>query len=132
MAPDMLEDAVKFAAGGAGAGGGAVGIMFLLRWFLTFMAGRADIKQDRLEAQATELDRQWKEYREALETDRKALRAELSIVRQDVERCHSEKHDLEQRIAKMEGFAAGRGEAVQIGQVSQSIDRIFKDKERGQ
>lgn len=130
--PGLIDDAVKIAAGGAGAGGGAIGIMLLIRWFITFMAGRADNKEDRLEAQAAALDAQWKEYRETLEADRKALRAELAAVREEVERCHDEKNLLEQRLARVEGFATGRGEARQLKQKDQSLANIFNDKERGQ
>jgi hypothetical protein len=119
--PGLIDDAVRTAAGGAGFGGGAVAVMFLVRWFITFMAGRADMKEDRLIAQAADLDRGWKAYRETLETRLEALETEVT-------RCHDEKRDLERRIAKMEGFATGRGEAVQLGQVSQSMDSIFKDK----
>jgi predicted nuclease with TOPRIM domain len=126
--PGLIDDAVRTAAGGAGLGGGAVAVMFLVRWFITFMAGRADMKEDRLIAQASELDTRWKEYRETLERDFKAMRGELSAVRQEVERCHAEKRSLESRVAELEGFATGRGKAVQIGQVELSADRIFKDK----
>jgi hypothetical protein len=119
--PGLIDDAVRTAAGGAGFGGGAVAVMFLVRWFITFMAGRADMKEDRLIAQAADLDRGWKAYRETLETRLGALETEVT-------RCHDEKRDLEHRIAKMEGFATGRGEAVQLGQVAQSMDNIFKDK----
>jgi hypothetical protein len=129
--PGLFDGAVRMAAGGAGAGGGAIASMFLLRWFITFMAGRADSKENRLMAQAAELDTRWKEYRETLEKDMAAVRSDLAAVRDEVERCHSDKRDLEARLSRMEGFATGRGEAVQIGQIDQSAERIRNDKGHG-
>lgn len=100
--PGLLEDAVKYAAGGGGAAVGGIGIIAALRWFITFMTGRIDREKDRIDAAALAIDLKWKAYREVLERQNAEIAADLAALRVEVERCHAEKLDLAVRLARLE------------------------------
>lgn len=133
--PGLLDEVAKWSAGGATFGGVFLGGVALIKWFIAWATGRLDRKQDRIDAEDQAIDRKWQAYRETIERDRDALRAEISVLRQslsglheEVERCHSEKRDIEKRLAKVEGFTTGRGEAAQLGQIGESFGRVIKDR----
>jgi len=120
----IIDEMVKYGSGGMGVGIGGVGAIAGLRWFVTWLTGRLDAKQQRIDAEDHELDLKWKAYREAIETRLGKVEDDNLALRQEVELCHAEKRGLEQRLAKLEGFAAGRGEAAQLGQVESSLEAI--------
>lgn len=128
----ILDDVARWAAGAAGFGGGAVAAIALIRWFVTFIAGRIDRRQERLDLLDQEIDKKWQKYRETIEgrlekveAENEKLRVEYAEVKEDVDRCHAEKRELERRLAKLEGFATGRGEAIEMRQIGESADRIL-------
>ncbi len=122
MDSTLLDDAAKFAGGGAGFGMGLYGI----RWFIMWLTGRHDRREDRL-------DKRWSEYMEAMDkhvrdlnerNDR--LEKRMNDLEEEVERCHTEKRELQRQLAKLQGFATGRGEAAQIGQIDASLKNMFE------
>lgn len=136
--PGLMEEAVKYAS----AGGGAMGVLLLtaatVRWFITWLTGRHDRREDRLAAEDREIDQKWKAYRETLENDRREMREEIAHLRVglaniqvEVERCHAEKREMADRLSRLEGFSTGRGEARQLGQIEQSARRVIDGEEAG-
>ena len=65
--PDV-QDLAKGAADTIGAGVGAGGAFFGLRWLLTFFTKRADARQAQLDAEHDALDTSWATYRKNIET----------------------------------------------------------------
>lgn len=122
---DVFGQAV---AGGFSIGGGVVA----MRWLLNWLTGRHDRREDRL-------DRRWSEFQEAQdkrikEQDERLNKqsARIDTLEADVELCHEEKRDLAARLSRVEGFATGRGEAVQMDQTAISIGRVFNDRKGGE
>ena len=124
----IVDEAVKIAAGAGGLGGGLV----FVRWFIGWLSFRHDRREDRL-------DKRWSEFMDAQDKRIKAYEdrqekqdVRLSTMEDEVDRCHQEKRDLEKRLAKLEGFATGRGEARGAEQVKRSLDSMIKDGKMGQ
>lgn len=106
----------------AGSFGGTFAIVLAsARWILLWLTGRHDRREDLLEKKDSALDERWTTYTEKIEARCERMEAE-------VEECHRHKHDLEIRIARLEGFDHGLGDRRQEDQRAVSISRVFGDK----
>lgn len=114
---EWMDGIVRTAAGG----GGFAAVLLFVRWLLDWLTGRHDRREDALERKDTALDERWAKYTKKIEERCDKLEAE-------VEECHQHKHDLEIRIARLEGFDHGLGDRRQDEQIEVSRRHVFGDK----
>lgn len=114
---EFLDGLAQTAAGG----GGFAAVLLFARWLLDWLTGRHDRREDLLEKKDSALDERWSKYTKKIEERCEKMEAE-------VEECHRHKHDLEIRIARLEGFDHGLGDRRQEDQRAVSMSRVFGDK----
>lgn len=115
---DLFGDAVKFASGGMGIGGG----VYTFRWFLNWLTGRHDRREGLIDAKDKELDDRWAKYTKKIEDRCEEWEGRCRGLEAEVEDCHRSKRDLETRVSRLEGFDKGLGERRQEDQRSASYD----------
>jgi chromosome segregation ATPase len=116
MNDDLLTGAVNYGSWG----GGFAGVLLAGRWLFTFVAGRSDRREQRLDAKEDA-------YRERMETRCATLEARCDTYEQEIETCHRQKRELETRITKLEGYDEGMGERRSDIQYLRTLaDRIAK------
>lgn len=103
--PGLIDEAVKWGTGGIGVGSGLAIIAVSVRWMVNFVFGRIDQRQNRIDAEDAELDQKWRAYRLTLEDRLTRQDAKIAALEYDVELCHREKRELEDRLSRIEGFA---------------------------
>lgn len=104
---DLLDKAVQ----ASGFGGSFAIVLVFLRWLLTFVVGRNDRRE-------VALDARWAAYTKKIEE-------RCERMEEEVEECHRHKHDLEIRIARLEGFDHGLGDRRQEEQRGVSARRVL-------
>lgn len=129
MSDTMIDDAVKIAAGAGGFGVAFGTTLAFFRWLINWLTGRHDHREARL-------DKRWSEFMDAQdkrihEQDERIEKQgqRMDSLEKEVETCHEERRNLQAILARMEGFATGRGEARGAEQIAQSLDNMIKNKE---
>lgn len=120
-----LDTAAVF---GASAGGGMGLVFVVVRWTATFIAGRLDVREAKIDASTIRLieglekrlDEETRSRIEATERTREVeaeLRAELAEVRRELNECRTKHADAEARVKHLEATIQGLGDARQQAQV---------------
>ena len=74
--PTLLEESVQIASASAGVGGGLI----FMRWLIGWLTGRADKRQEVLDAQEGSIDQQWTAFREELKGENADLKRRVGAV----------------------------------------------------
>lgn len=118
---NLFGDAVKIASGG----GGFAAVLLFGRWIINWLTGRYDKVQSRLDEEARRIDERWKAYTRRMEE-------RCAAFEQEVEKCHSDKRDMERRIAALEGFDQGIGDRREEQQKIRALEaRLIALEARG-
>lgn len=72
----MIDDVAQVAAGGVSFGGG----LYMARWLILWLTGRADRKQALIDEQEAKVDREWATMREELKAERQADKLRLDRI----------------------------------------------------
>lgn len=128
---DFWSETGKTAVGGFGMGGGLALVLYSVRWFITWISGRHDRREALLNAKDDAIDQRWAAYTKRIEDRCATLEDRLEAQESEVERCHQEKRDLENRIATLEGFAHGIGDRRQEQQLLRSAEHILTQELKG-
>ena len=115
----LAGDVAQVAAGGFSVGGG----LYAVRWLILWLTGRADRVAAVNDQQRAELDQSWKAYRLTLEDRLEKLDAKVERLEREVEDCHSSKRETETKLAKLQAYVDGEGQARQLGAVIAAHDR---------
>lgn len=124
----LAGDVAQVAAGGFSLGGG----LYMARWLILWLTGRADRAADVNDQQRAELDQSWKGYRLVLEARLEKSDERIDKLEREVEDCHSSKRETEAQLARLQAYVDGEGQARQMGAVVAAHDRMLDRKlERG-
>lgn len=124
----LVDDVAQVAAGGFSFAGG----LYMFRWVVLWLTGRADRMSQAVDAERSELDQGWKAYRLTLEKrlaqqDERMERQDGKIadLMREVEDCHASKRALAADLEKLRGYTDGEGQARQLGATIAAADRLL-------
>jgi len=126
MLPSVLSQLPAFVAMGGGAGGGFYG----LKWFIQWVTGRLDKRQEALDGQQNALNAAWAQYRHDLENRLKGAEARIGDLEREVEECRTDKADWMAMAKRLEAILQGLGEGHQDVQRRASAE-ILKLRRKG-
>jgi len=115
----LAGDVAQVAAGGFSVGSG----IYMARWLIIWLTGRADRVATVNDQQRAELDQSWKSYRLVLEARLEKQDERIDKLEMEVEECHASKRDTQAELAKLQAYVDGEGQARQLGAVIAAHDR---------
>jgi hypothetical protein len=115
----LAGDVAQVAAGGLSVGGG----LYMARWLILWLTGRADRVAVANDQQRAELDQSWKGYRLVLEARLEKQDQRIDNLEREVEECHASKRGTEAQLARLQAYVDGEGQARQLGAVIAAHDR---------
>jgi predicted nucleic acid-binding Zn-ribbon protein len=123
----LVEGMAKVTAGGFSLGTG----LYIARWLLNWLTGRADRIATVNDQQRAELDQSWKGYRLTLEARLEKSDERIDRLEKEVEDCHSSKRETEAQLARLQAYVDGEGQARQTGAAVAAYDRLI-DRQRSE
>lgn len=117
----LAGDVAQVAAGGFSLGGG----LYMMRWLILWLTGRADRASADNDKQRAELDQSWKSYRLVLEARLEKSDERIDRLEREVEACHRSKMETEADLARLRAYVDGEGQARQMGAVVAAHDRML-------
>jgi len=123
----LAGDVAQVAAGGFSLGTG----LYIARWLLNWLTGRADRIATANDQQRAELDQSWKGYRLTLEARLEKSDERIDRLEREVEECHASKRDTEAQLARLQAYVEGEGQARQTGAAVAAYDRLI-DRQRNE
>lgn len=117
----LIDDVAQVAAGGVSFGGG----LYMARWLILWLTGRADRAAAANDAQRAELDHSWKSYRLVLEGRLEKYEERIDRLEREVEECHANKRETEAQLSRLQAYVDGEGQARQVGAVIAAHDRLI-------
>lgn len=115
-----FENLLTWLGGGVGVGGGVVGG----KWFLEWLSGRVDRREQAAEVVRKHLDEATGNIISTMAKQIEGLVARQEHVDELLAECRDQHAKAQEELASLRGLVQGYGEAKQLAQVSLSADRL--------
>jgi hypothetical protein len=115
-----FENILTWLGGGVGVGGGVVGG----KWFLEWLSGRIDRREQAAEVVRKHLDEATGNIITTMANQIKALTERQEHVDELLSECREQHARAQEELASLRGLVQGWGEAKQLAQVNLSADRV--------